>query len=111
MAIKLFEMFGVSLALTLLIELVIGWCFGMRARRQILLVVLVNILTNPAAVMLHWLGMPQIPIEILVMLAEAAVYWLFSRDESWNIRYPVWMSVICNAVSWTGGILIQRIGG
>lgn len=106
MAIKLLEMFGISLALTLVIEFAVGWCLGMRSGRQILLVVLVNILTNPAAVLLHWLGIPQIPIEITVVLVEAVVYWLFSKDGSWNIRNPVLMAVICNAVSWTGGILI-----
>ncbi len=53
------EMFGVSLALTIIIELaVMGICGNWiaRDRRRALLVVLVNILTNPPAVLLGWLG-------------------------------------------------------
>ena len=107
----LLEMFGISLALTLLLELPVGYCFGYRNRKLLFLVCLVNVLTNPAAVLLHWLGFPQIPIEIAVVFLEAIIYLWFSRDEKWTIPYPVLFPVVANCSSWSVGLLIQWIGG
>ena len=104
------EMFGISLGLTLLIELPIGFAMGMRGKKHILLMILINVLTNPAAVLLCWLGVPQIPVEIGVFLVEAGVYYWFSRDENWNIKHPVLLALVANLVSWGSGILIQ-LGG
>ena len=103
-------MFGISLGLTLLIELPIGFAMGMCEKKHILLMILINVLTNPAAVLLCWLGVPQIPVEIGVFLVEASVYYWFSRDESWNIKHPVLLALLANLISWTSGILIQ-LGG
>ena len=103
-------MFGISLGLTLLIELPIGFAMGMREKKHILLMILVNVLTNPAAVLLCWLGVPQIPVEIGVFLLEAGVYYWFSRDESWNIKHPILLALLANLISWTSGILIQLRG-
>ena len=72
------EMFGISLGLTLLIELPIGFAMGMREKKHILLMILINVLTNPAAVLLCWLGVAQIPVEIAVFVVEAGVYYWFS---------------------------------
>lgn len=103
----LLEMFVVSLVLTLVLELPIAWLMGLRSRKLLLLVALVNILTNPAAVLLHWLGVPQIPIEIAVVAVEAAVYLWFSKDEKWNIPRPIMLAVMANLISWTVGLLLQ----
>ena len=104
-------MYGISLLLTLLLELSIARCMGIRGRKYILLVVLVNVLTNPAAVLLHWLGLPQIPIELAVIAAEAGVYLWFSKDETWHISHPLLLSVLANGISWSAGLLIKLIGG
>lgn len=105
------EMFGVSLLLTLILEIPIAFCFGIRGRKGVLLVILVNILTNPAAVLLCRLGAPQIVVELGVVAVESAVYLWFSRDKSWKIPHPVWMAVVCNGISWLTGMLIQGTGG
>lgn len=107
----LLEMFAGSLLLTLVLELPIAWCMGLRGRRLLLLVVLVNILTNPVAVLLHWLGVPQIAIEAAVIAVEAAVYCSFSHDDQWIIPHPVLLAWVANSVSWVLGVLIQWIGG
>ena len=107
----LLEMFGISLLLTLVIELPLAHFMGIRGKIGFLLVVLVNVLTNPAAVLLCWLGLPQIPVELGVFAVEAAVYFVFSREDGWEIGHPVWLSAGCNVVSWLSGLLIQRIGG
>lgn len=107
----LLEMFGISLVLTLILELPLAFLMGIRGRSGAAMVVLSNILTNPAAVLLCRLGMPQLPVELGVVLVEGAVYYIFSRDKNWKIPHPVWTSVICNAVSWLTGMLLQGTGG
>ena len=104
----LLEMFGVSLGLTLLLELPIGMCMGMRKRNQIILMVLVNILTNPPAVLSCWLGASEIMIECIVIFVEAAVYLYFGRDEAWKIKHPIGLAFLTNGFSWLTGILIQN---
>ena len=100
---EIVEMFAVSFALTLLIEFAVFLCFGLRSRRCLKLLLLVNLLTNPAAVLLHWLGIPQIPIEIAVVLVEWQVYRPFSQE----IPHPFALSLTANGVSWGLGLLIQ----
>lgn len=102
----LLEMFGISLGLTLLLELTVCYFWGMRTGSLILLVILVNILTNPAAVLLNWLGVSQIPIEVAVFAVEAWIYHHFSRDESWHIPHPMVLSAVANGISWGCGIII-----
>lgn len=107
----LLEMFLTSLLLTLLLELPVAWCFGVRRKKEFALVFLVNVLTNPPAVALYWLGIPQIPIELAVFLTEAGMFYLFSKDRTWNIPRPLLLALVANTVSWSCGMLIQRIGG
>ena len=103
----LLKMFGISLLLTWVIEIPVGYVLGLRGRKCLLLMLLVNLLTNPAAVLLHLLGVSQIPIEIGVVIVEALVYRWFSKDGKWKISHPVLLSVAANVISWTSGILIQ----
>ncbi|MBR3973551.1 MAG: hypothetical protein IKJ99_06335 [Oscillospiraceae bacterium] len=103
----LLKMFAISLLLTLIIETTIALLWGIRSRKQILLVLLANILTNPAAVLLCWLGVPQLPVELAVVLTEALVY----KEPAWKIHRPVLLAIVCNVVSWGTGILIQMMGG
>ena len=110
MAKYILEMFGISLGLTLLIELPVGFAMGMRGKKHILLMILVNILTTPAAVLLCWLGVAQIPVEIAVFLVEAGIYYWFSKDEGFTIKHPILLALFANLISWTSGILIQ-LGG
>ena len=111
MAKYLLEMFAVSLLLTLLLEVPLAWCMGLRRSKELLLVLMVNVLTNPVAVLLHWLGIAQIPIEAGVLAAEAVLYLWFSKDEGWNIPHPVLLALCCNVFSYLTGVLIQWIGG
>lgn len=106
MSAYLLEMFGVSLGLTLLLELGISRLMGLRGRDVFLLVVLVNVLTNPAAVLLNWLGLPQLPIELAVFLIEAWIYCRFAKDERWIIPHPVLLSALANGISWGFGMMI-----
>lgn len=101
----LLRMFGISLGLTLAIELAVGRCFGLRGKRAAALVILVNVLTNPAAVLACWLGAPQLLVELLVVATEALVYRCFSEE----VRHPVWLAVAANGISWILGLILGGI--
>lgn len=103
----LFEMFSVSLVLTWLIELTVAAVMGFRDRRSILLVILVNLLTNPAAVLLCHLGIPQLPVELAVIAVEACVYTSFAKNTRWQIPHPIGLSVAANLIAWFAGIILQ----
>jgi hypothetical protein len=102
-------MFLFSLGLTLIFELPLCWFWGLKSRKQLFLAFLVNLLTNPAAVALHWFGVPQIPIEIIVLLTEFMVYRSFERHPDYSIRHPFALSLSANGISYGLGILIQLI--
>ena len=94
------EIFAWSLGLTLLFELPIAWAWGLRGR-DLLTVLAANVMTNPPAVALHLLGIPQIPIEIGVVLAEGFAY------SSHFDKRPWLLALVSNALSWGLGLLLS----
>ena len=96
------EIFTLSLGLTLLIELPVAYLWGLR-RRALLTVFAANLMTNPLAVALHLCGIPQLPIELGVVIAEGAAYSLHFDRRPWLL------ALVSNALSWGIGILIQSI--
>lgn len=114
MGIYLLQMFGTSLLLTLLIEWVVAFLWGLRGKKVFLLVTLVNFVTNPPAVLTYWLYrvyfadttlVVQLCIEAVVVVAEALIYGSFAREEGFNIKWPVALAIVSNAVSWGAGAL------
>ena len=94
------EIFAISLGLTLLFELPIAYLWGLR-KRALLTVLAANLMTNPLAVALHLMGIPQIPIEIGVVLAEGAAYSLHFEKRPWLL------ALVSNAISWGIGLMLQ----
>ena len=94
------EIFAMSLGLTLLFELPIAYLWGLR-RRALLTVLAANLMTNPLAVALHLWGIPQMPIEIGVVLAEGAAYSLHFEKRPWLL------ALVSNAISWGIGLMLQ----
>ena len=95
------EMFMLSLGLTLLLELPIAYLWGLRGR-QLLTVAAANVMTNPLAVALHLIGIPQIPIELGVVLAEGFAYSLHFEKRPWLL------ALVSNALSWGIGLLLNH---
>lgn len=103
-----------SLALTLALEL--SFCalvFKVRGR-DLLLVVLVNILTNPPVVLTYVLLKPQIGfspyiltamLEVSAIAVEAVCYKYCGKD----IRRPIIMAVCANVFSYFIGLLITKL--
>ena len=115
MKLYLLKMFGMSLILTLGIEVVIAFLWGIRRKKEFLLILLVNIVTNPLAVLSYWLyriyfAGPSIPIqvviELLVVLTEALIYRSFAKEEDWQLKSPVLLALISNVISWSLGLLV-----
>ncbi len=100
---------SVSLALTLLFELTFAWLWGVR-RKGLVLVILMNVLTNPAVVTLHYictavLGWNEI-LPVLILEAAAIIAEGFCCRGM--IQKP-WKFVICvNLLSYLTGELLQR---
>ena len=130
MRIYLTEMFAVSLLLTIVIELVVMhillWLPERHLKRRrrlnprtVLLAILVNILTNPLAVLLCWLGrmyLPsalhfpvQIAVEAIVVATEAYVYSCFAVKPEWGIKRPILLSCAANGCSWLLGMIIMAL--
>ena len=94
------KIFAMSLGLTLLFELPVAYLWGLR-KRALLTVLAANLMTNPLDVALHLMGIPQIPIEIGVVLAEGAAYSLHFEKRPWLL------AIFSNAISWGIGLMLQ----
>lgn len=95
----MFEIFALSLGLTLLIELPVAAIFGLRGR-ELGIIILANLMTNPLAVALHLAGIPQLPIELGVVIAEGFTYSLHFDRRSWLL------AIVSNSLSWGLGLLL-----
>lgn len=98
----MFEIFARCLGLTLLFELPVAYFWGLRGR-NFLTILAANLMTNPLAVALHLAGIPQVPIEIGVFIAEGWAYSLHIDKRPWML------ALISNAVSWGIGLLLNTI--
>ena len=123
----LVKMFAGSLAVTILLELAVVWLFQKSRGRSFcnrrdmaFLVVLVNVLTNPPAVLICWLGriyLPwaQIPLQIIAegaaVAVEAYVYRSFGKNPRWNIDHPVMLSAAANLCSYLAGMGLTALAG
>ncbi|MBP3633443.1 MAG: hypothetical protein J6J43_02590 [Oscillospiraceae bacterium] len=99
-----------ALAVTLALELVFALVWGLR-REKLWMVVLMNVLTNPAANLLYsfmtlylgWQGfVPVFFLEAAVILTEG----LCCRD---FIKAPWTFVILCNVFSYAAGVLLQQL--
>ena len=105
--------FALSLGLTLILELAVALLCRLRGR-DLLLVILVNILTNPAVVYLdmscgalfpNGRDLWQIPLELAAIAAEGFCYARFAAD----VRRPWMFALVANVFSYSCGLLIQTL--
>lgn len=100
----------VSLALTVLIEEAFALFYGIRKKKDLLLVFMVNLFTNPLVVLLYYL-LPgrRIPVvfllEAFVVLAEAYYYKSYGE----KIRRPFAFSLLANMVSYGSGLALNAL--
>ena len=111
------KMFGISLGLTLLFELGLALLLGIRKKEDLIIVLLVNILTNPLAVYLcylariflrDWYLAAELLTELLVFLTEGFIYSRF-KTEGKRIRNGFLLSLVLNGTSYSAGLIISLL--
>ena len=98
----------VSLLLTLLLECAFALVAGARTPRRLLLVALVNVLTNPPVVMLCTLfpsPLRTAATELAAVLTEGLIY----RARADWLRRPFLFSLAVNAFSYLTGLLLNLL--
>ena len=109
---SLFFSLGVSLALTLALELVFA-LFWRVQKEDLLLVALANVLTNPVVVLCHAAARFYIPV-ILPFLTAVLELGAFSVEgylfaARGRIRRPWLFSLCANLFSFLCGVLLRRL--
>ncbi len=99
--------FILSLVLTLILEGVVALLWRLR-ERDILLFVLVNVLTNPAVVLLHAL-LPGWGMVILLELGAVAVEGMCYARLGAGIRRPWLFALAANVFSFCLGLGINKL--
>ena len=105
---------ALSLILTLVFEVGFFLAVTKRDKKDLLLVVLVNVLTNPVVVLVYWLvvlytdinrTLVKIPLELFAFLTEGFYYKKYGQ----RFKRPFLFSLAANAFSFTMGALLQLI--
>jgi|LSQX01.1.fsa_nt_gb hypothetical protein len=101
---------AISLGMTLVLELIFALVFRIRSKKELLLVCLVNVLTNPVVVFLYYLTVSRggsklvlVVLEVLAVVVEAVCYKSYGE----KICNPVLFAIGANAFSFFTG---QGIG-
>ncbi len=113
MAAALLRSLGVSLLITELSELAAAALLGVRSRRDFLLVLLVNLATNPSVGILFdgfWLFTGAAPPWFLLLAAELAAViaeaLLYRGRLAYRKLRPIVLSLILNLISYLCGVFI-----
>lgn len=105
---------AVSLLLTLIFEEGFALAWGLRGRRELGLVALVNVLTNPPVVLLyytatglwHW---NAIAVTIVLEAAAVIVEWRCYRAYSEQVKRPFLFALLVNLFSYGVGCVINLL--
>ena len=102
----------VALGLTVVLELAFARLWGLRGKRTMGLVVLVNCLTNPLVnlgylFLVIFLGWSALPVVAALEAAAVAVeWWWYKNGAGDDIYRPLLFSLCANAFSFSCGILL-----
>ena len=103
-----------SLALTLVLEELFALLWGLRGRRELTVVALVNVLTNPPVVLLcHtavglW-GWPAAVVTAVLETAAVLVEWRCYRLCSDQLQRPLLFALLANLFSYGAGRVINLL--
>lgn len=111
--LHIFTRLLLNLFITLLFEVPLAWCLGVRKKGDLAVLSLINCATNPVVnftlSLIPFLGIYTystailILLELLSFLIEGMVYKWFS------IKHAFFLSFILNFVSYFGGQLLHRM--
>lgn len=105
---------AVSLALTLVFEELFALAWGLRGRRELGLVALVNVLTNPPVVLLYYTatalwGWRAVPVTAVLEAAAVLVEWRCYRAYSEQVKKPFLFALLINLFSYGVGCVINLL--
>lgn len=105
---------ALSLLLTLLLEGLFGLLWGLRGWREWAVLVLVNVLTNPAVVLLYHLstglwGMSAVWVTLILECTAVIVEWRCYKGCSSQLKRPFLFALFANAFSYGIGLIVQLI--
>lgn len=105
---------AVSLLLTLLFEETFALAWGLRGRRELGLVALVNCLTNPPVVLLYHTAAGlwrwnAVWVTIVLETAAILVEWRCYRAFSEQVRRPFLFALLVNLFSYGAGCIINLL--
>ena len=102
----------ISLFLTLIFEVGFFLLTGKRNKRDLLLVCLVNVLTNPVAVLFYWLAVlytewNSVIVKIALEFCAITVEGYYYKNYGEEFRHPFAFSIVANVFSFGIGLFIQ----
>ena len=100
---------AVSLALTLILEGLLALQWGGKERWDWLLLVLVNVVTNPIVVSLHHLLGGGIALTVGLELFAVVSEWLAYRKWGRDTRPAFLFSLCANGFSYCSGVLLNAL--
>ena len=105
---------AVSLLLTLLFEEGFALVWGLRGKRELGLVTLVNVLTNPPVVLLYntavWLlGWNAILVTVVLEAAAVIVEWICYQAYSEQVKKPFLFALLVNLFSYGVGCVVNLL--
>lgn len=104
-----FTVFAVSLGLTLLFESLFALGWGLRGKREFLILFLVNLLTNPLVVCLYLSFPIARKLVLLLELGAVLAEWLCYRACSEQLKRPFLFALFANAFSYGLGCIINLL--
>ena len=106
---------ALALLLTIVVEGIVAWLFGLRTKRELLTIALINVITNP---LLNYLIAVNsyfhliLQTTILILCLEVAIVLVEWRLLVWVLRQStqkmLLLSFVMNACSYLAGLLIFR---
>ena len=114
MGMWIFKTLGVSLFLTLVLELFFVWRVGKASKRDLLLAFLVNVLTNPFVVSMYYItffytNWNQTLVICVLEVSAVLVEWICYKKCGEKITYPFLLSAGANGFSYFLGGVIDRL--
>ena len=98
---------GISLALTLILESVFALIWNIKGKRDWLLLLLVNVVTNPIVVTLHFCVSSRWSFVLLLEVSAVLAEWLAYRKWGKTIRPALLFSLCANCFSYFSGLLLN----
>lgn len=102
---------AISLVLTLALEGLFGLIWGLKCRRDWLLLLAVNVVTNPIVVSLHALLGGGWPVTAALEISAVAAEWLAYRKWGRDARPAFLFSLCANCFSYFSGVALNVIFG